>query len=72
VLPYTGGMQSVSTRIRRAREKQGISRFALAQRAGVSPYTVRRVEEGHTAQLDTIEALCGALGLRLSITQETT
>lgn len=47
----------VSTRIRRARELLGMSRFDLAVVVGVSPSTIQRWEEGHLPSVNKLVKL---------------
>jgi len=46
---------------------QGLSRRALAQRAGVRPETLSRIASRGTCDFDTLERLATAAGLRLGI-----
>jgi len=50
-------------RIRRARERSGLSIRELAERAQVSKNTVLRIEQGLGSHESTISLLCRALGL---------
>jgi len=53
----------LATRFREARDRAGLSRRALAERAGVSAHTLRRFEDtGHIA-LPTLVALMRGLGV---------
>lgn len=49
---------------------QGLSRRALAQRAGVRPETLSRIASRGTCDFDTLERLAAAAGLRLGIQED--
>jgi ribosome-binding protein aMBF1 (putative translation factor) len=54
----------VAVALRELRRTRGLSQGALAERAGVSVSTVRRLECLHTpTRIDTLAALAGALGV---------
>ena len=58
----------IAADIRRARESQGLSWYALAKLAGIpNPNTVRDIEYGRDAQLSNVQAVAEALGLRLEL-----
>ena len=50
-----------------AARSQGLSRRALAQRAGVRPETVSRIASRGTCDFATLERLAAAAGLRLAL-----
>jgi transcriptional regulator with XRE-family HTH domain len=47
--------------IRAVREEKGLSQYALAKRAGLSPQALGAVEEGRRPTLDSVRRLCAAL-----------
>ena len=55
------------SRITSAANALGLSRRALAQRAGVRPETVSRIASRGTCDFATLERLAGAVGLRLAL-----
>ncbi len=59
-------MEPKINRVRRLRLAQKLSKLELAQRAGISPLTVTRVEEGMPARIATRRKLVLGLGLKLS------
>lgn len=60
-------MTDTGTRIRRVRIAQDISQAELADKAGLGEATVRRAEVGRgTPSTPTLQAIAGALGVRLS------
>lgn len=65
--PVTEG---VAAQIRAAREAQGLTWYAVAKRAGVpNPNTVRDIEYGRDTKLSSVQAVAGALGLRLELVE---
>ncbi len=60
----------IATDLRRAREAQGLTWYALAKLAGIpNPNTVRDIEYGRDAQLSNVQAVAKALGLRLELVE---
>jgi len=57
-------------RIASAARARGLSRRALAQRAGVRPETVSRIASRGTCDFATLERLAAAAGLRLGLHDE--
>ena len=58
---------SIGARIRREREKLGLTGVALADKAGISPAMVSQVENGQVdPSLDTLENVSKALGVTVS------
>jgi len=56
----------IAAQIRRARKAQGLSWYAVAQKAGIpNSNTVRDIEYGEDAKLSSVEAVAKALGLKL-------
>ncbi|MFF2403136.1 helix-turn-helix domain-containing protein [Streptomyces goshikiensis] len=49
--------------VRKYRRRAGMSQEELAHAAGVSPGTVRKVEQGGTVRMETLHALARALGV---------
>jgi hypothetical protein len=58
-------------RIAAAAKSRGLSRRALALRAGVRPETVSRIASRGTCDFATLERLAAAVGLRLELHDET-
>lgn len=57
----------IGRQIRDARTAQGLTWYAVAQKAGIpNSGTVRAIEEGQDAKLSSVEAIAQVLGLRLS------
>ena len=57
----------IGRQIRDARTAQGLTWYAVAQKAGIpNSGTVRAIEEGQDAKLSSVEAIAKVLGLRLS------
>lgn len=54
----------VEIRLKQVREMRGLSQYELAQRSGMSPQNIQKLEQGRAKgiQLDTLDALCEALG----------
>jgi DNA-binding XRE family transcriptional regulator len=54
--------------IRAAREKQGLTWYALAQKAGVpNQGTIRDIEEGKDVKVSSLQAVVHALGMELEL-----
>jgi ribosome-binding protein aMBF1 (putative translation factor) len=62
--PATAGL---AADLRRAREAQGLTWYAVAEQAGLDANTVRDIEYGREAKVSNIEAVANALGLRLEL-----
>ena len=59
---------SISARLRDAREVQGLTWYAVAKAAGIpNSGTIRDIEAGKDAKLSNIEAVAKVLGLRLEL-----
>jgi transcriptional regulator with XRE-family HTH domain len=59
--------KAVAQRIKKFRKASGLTQAALAEKAGVSPNTVARLERGlHRASSETVEKLAKALGVTAS------
>jgi ribosome-binding protein aMBF1 (putative translation factor) len=55
--------------IRAAREAQGLTWYALAQKAGIpNQTTIRDIEIGRDVKLSNLEAVVKALGMQLALT----
>lgn len=52
--------------LRKIREELLISKAELARKAGISPLTIDRVENGYECRVDTKRKIIQALGLKLS------
>jgi len=62
--------EGVAAQIRAAREAQGLTWYAVAKRAGIpNPSTVRDIEYGRDTKLSSLQAVAGALGLRLELVE---
>jgi len=62
----------IAAQIRKAREAQGLTWYAVAKLAKIpNPATIRDIEYGRDAKLSNIEAVATALGLRLELTKAT-
>jgi hypothetical protein len=56
--------------IRAARESQGLTWYALAQRAGIpNQATIRDIEQGKDVKLSNLQAVAKVLGLQLELVQ---
>jgi hypothetical protein len=65
--PATGG---VAAQLRAARKERGLTWYAVAKLAKIpNPATIRDIECGRDAKLSNIEAVAGALGLRLELVE---
>ncbi len=54
--------------IRAAREAQGLTWYALAQKAGIpNQATIRDIEQGQDVKLSNLQAVAQALGLELEL-----
>jgi ribosome-binding protein aMBF1 (putative translation factor) len=68
--PATNG---IGAQIRLAREAKGLTRFALAKKAGMpSSSTIRNIEYGKDAQLSDVRMVAEALGLELALVESAT
>jgi hypothetical protein len=60
----------IPSQIRRAREAQGLTWYALAKRAGVpNQATLRDIEQGKDTKLSNLQAVAAALGLKLELVE---
>ncbi|MCX7943661.1 MAG: helix-turn-helix transcriptional regulator [Deltaproteobacteria bacterium] len=59
-------MKSKKSNLTKIREEMMLSKSELARRAGVSPITIDRIENGMECRLDTKRKIILALGLKLS------
>jgi ribosome-binding protein aMBF1 (putative translation factor) len=63
----------IPARIREARESQGLTWYALAQRAGIpNQGTIRDIEQGKDVKVSNLRAVAGALGLELELVEAAT
>jgi DNA-binding XRE family transcriptional regulator len=61
----------IPARIRQVREAQGLTWYALAQRAGISNQaTIRDIEQGKDVKLSDLECVAAALGLKLELVEQ--
>lgn len=61
----------IPERIRQAGEAQGLTWYALAQRAGISNQAIiRDIEQGKDARLSDVECVAAALGLKLEFVEQ--
>jgi len=61
-------MESIAEQLRKAREAQGLTWYAVAKAAGVpNSGTIRSIEAGRDAKLSNVEAIAKVLGLRLEL-----
>jgi len=58
--------ETLGHRLRRARNRQGLSIRDLAEKAGVSKTSIVRIEQGHPSFPSTIVRIAGAMGLHLA------
>lgn len=58
-----GVLAVVSANVRRLRARAGLTQEALAERAGVTPRAVQRIEEGVDVRLTTLARVAGGLGV---------
>ena len=74
--PGTGRKPSppgIPARIRQARESQGLTWYALAQRAAIpNQATIRDIEQGKDVKLSNLRAVAAALGLELELVEAET
>jgi hypothetical protein len=72
-MPGTGRKPSppgIPSRIREAREAQGLTWYALAQRASIpNQGTIRDIEQGKDVKLSNLQAVAAALGLQLELVE---
>lgn len=60
----------IAARIRQARELQGLTWYALAQRAAIpNQATIRDIEQGKDVKLSNLQAVAAALGLELELVE---
>jgi hypothetical protein len=58
----------IPSQIRQARESQGLTWYALAQRASIpNQATIRDIEQGKDVKLSNLQAVAAALGLELEL-----
>lgn len=56
----------IGVKVKRLREKKGISSKGLAERAGITPQTISRIEQGHTdVSFATLKKILAAMGCSL-------
>ena len=58
----------IAARVRQARQAQGLTWYALAQRAGIpNQATIRDIEQGRDVKLSNLQAAATALGMKLAL-----
>jgi ribosome-binding protein aMBF1 (putative translation factor) len=58
----------IPSKIRQAREAQGLSWYALAKAAGIpNQATIRDIEQGRDVKFSNLQAVAAALGLKLEL-----
>jgi ribosome-binding protein aMBF1 (putative translation factor) len=63
-------VDGIGAQIRSAREAQGLTRFTLAKKAGISKSTIiRDIEYGCDGTLSDVRAVAEALGLQLALVE---
>ncbi len=61
----------IPTRIRQAREAQGLTWHALAELAGISDQAaIRNIEQGREVKVSDLESIAAALGLKLELVEQ--
>ncbi len=68
--PYEGlyvvSMEKIGRRITRRREARGLTKTALARKAGITRATLVRIEDGtHTPMMNTLQRIAKALGVKV-------
>lgn len=59
---------TIADRLKEAREKKGITLRELSELTGINTSNISRIERGEVSpNLDTLQNLCKALGLKLTI-----
>jgi len=59
-------MKGKPNNLRKIREDFLISKAELARKAGISPLTIDRIENGYSCRVDTKRKIIQALGLKLT------
>jgi ribosome-binding protein aMBF1 (putative translation factor) len=60
----------IPTRVRQAREAQGLTWYALAKLAAIpNQATIRDIEQGKDVKLSNLQAVAAALGLELELVE---
>jgi hypothetical protein len=71
--PGTGRKPSppgIPSRIRQARESQGLTWYALARQAGIpNQATIRDIEQGKDVKLSNLQAVAAALGFEVELVE---
>lgn len=60
----------IETELKTLRILSGYSQRELADRAGVSTSTIRKMERGERVKLDVVELIAEALGKKIKLTLE--
>jgi hypothetical protein len=62
--------EGIGARLCAARERQGLTAYAVAKAAGIpNPASVRDIEYGRDTKLSSIEAVTKALGMKLDLVE---
>ena len=62
----------IPERVRKAREAQGLTWYALAKLSGIpNQATIRDIEQGKDVKMSNLTTVTGALGLKLELVEET-
>jgi len=66
-----GSPPGIPARVRNAREARGLTWYALAKLSGIpNQGTIRDIEQGKDVKLSNLQAVAGALGLKLELVEE--
>jgi len=66
-----GSPPGIPSRVRQAREERRLTWYALAKLSGIpNQATIRDIEQGKDVKLSNLQAVAGALGLKLELVQE--
>ena len=69
-MPMTSSSTHIGQTLRALRESKALSQEALAAAAGISRKTLVNIEQGHDAQVSSIESAARVLGVELGIVAE--
>ncbi|CAN5622319.1 hypothetical protein BH11ARM2_BH11ARM2_20370 [soil metagenome] len=61
------GLRRTDKEIEKARKSLGLTQIQLAELAGISYRPIYQIEDGKSIRLETLLAICEALGLELSL-----
>src|SRR5437867_603248 len=60
----------IPTKLRQARESQGLTWYALAKSAQINQATIRDIEQGKDVKFSDLQAVAAALGLKLELVEQ--